>query len=408
MKKIALFLSIVGFLSPFAIEVISVRNNELTYNLSSDGYISNDYVIDSSDYNGYYITYAVENDDVSLKSLSSIYSGNYTLPITYNKTYTVNYFKKLNQNLPNNQYGSCGYVGLGMYLSFWDSYWNDSIIPEKYDQELIIYNLYDNIYTTSPGVKFDVFNNLDPSLTEDEINYNYLQWHLEQGINNYFQSYLFSLAIKKYSNLNLGNKSLIEYDDTSRICVGFGIGYDNELKLINRYLYENNLNNKFSLISYRDTSITKDNFLNHYDTYIEAVNNIINPIKTYVSQGVPVIVGGSINNWAAGHIIVVYDVDSNGELIGNFGWGGDSSYLTLDSKDFVPTDYYILVPNDSAFNSVNNNYHNVTNGTYYSAHKLSSHVHNYFYEYYDDSYHLRKCSCGAILQQHNGSSCPLC
>ena len=107
MKKIALFLSIVGFLSPFAIEVISVRNNELIYNLSSDGYISNDYVIDSS---GYYITYAVENDDVSLKSLSSIYSENYSLPITYNKTYTVNYFKKLNQNLPNNQYGSCGAI----------------------------------------------------------------------------------------------------------------------------------------------------------------------------------------------------------------------------------------------------------------------------------------------------------
>ncbi len=106
MNKITLFLPFFGFLSPFSKKDTLIRDNGLISNLFSDVCISNDYLLDNFN-NEYIYTCVVENDDIFSKSLSSRYFRNYISLITYSKTYTVNYFKKLKQNIVNIKCGFC-------------------------------------------------------------------------------------------------------------------------------------------------------------------------------------------------------------------------------------------------------------------------------------------------------------
>lgn len=61
-----------------------------------------------------------------------------------------------------NVLGICGYTGISMFLSFYDSYWNDDFIPEQYDSDyskIKSNQLYSKLTYEyeSPGV----FNNID-------------------------------------------------------------------------------------------------------------------------------------------------------------------------------------------------------------------------------------------------------
>ena len=47
--------------------------------------------------------------------------------------YASYYFFNLRENFGNNIFGTCSYVSIGMLLSFYDTYWDDAIIPEEYD-----------------------------------------------------------------------------------------------------------------------------------------------------------------------------------------------------------------------------------------------------------------------------------
>ena len=51
-------------------------------------------------------------------------------------TIAHHYFEKLGDNIPNNEVGSCVYVSMAMLLSFYDFYWNDSFVAEKYEENI--------------------------------------------------------------------------------------------------------------------------------------------------------------------------------------------------------------------------------------------------------------------------------
>ena len=69
------------------------------------------------------------------KSFQQEKSQDKTIPIN---TLTLNsmkeFFMSLNENIGFNAYGSCGIVGIAMLLSYYDSFWDDTIIQERYDQ----------------------------------------------------------------------------------------------------------------------------------------------------------------------------------------------------------------------------------------------------------------------------------
>lgn len=61
------------------------------------------------------------------------------------------YFRNL-ENHGINERGSCAYVAIGMFLSYYDTYWNDEIIPDAYDKLGEIDNTEYNGYKHSPGI----------------------------------------------------------------------------------------------------------------------------------------------------------------------------------------------------------------------------------------------------------------
>ena len=66
-----------------------------------------------------------------------------------------------------NYKGSCGYVAIGMLLSYYDTFLSDDIIPEQYDV-ISAGNETDMVQRrNSPGIKKDLV--LDPNETSVEI-----------------------------------------------------------------------------------------------------------------------------------------------------------------------------------------------------------------------------------------------
>lgn len=140
--------------------------------------------------------------DVLFNNLIQIQNKN----IYQKDNYCSYYFSNLNENMANNLYGSCAYTSMSMLLSFYDTYWNDSIINSSYDVTTN-FNISDGtrdycyapINVSSPGIKFEsknLFNNIDIgeyiSLTETYKD-------------EYFQFKLFDLAKKCFNSPNLNN-----------------------------------------------------------------------------------------------------------------------------------------------------------------------------------------------------------
>ena len=68
------------------------------------------------------------------------------------ENYQTYYFNKLGDNIGDNSKGSCGFVATGMLLSFWDTYWDDNIVPEEYDATTALNEGFIDLYANSPGV----------------------------------------------------------------------------------------------------------------------------------------------------------------------------------------------------------------------------------------------------------------
>ena len=50
-----------------------------------------------------------------------------------NGFYAPVYFSNLRSNFGTNRFGTCAFVAMGMLLSFYDTYWDDSIVPSAYE-----------------------------------------------------------------------------------------------------------------------------------------------------------------------------------------------------------------------------------------------------------------------------------
>lgn len=73
-----------------------------------------------------------------------------------NKDFLYKYYYNLSTNMPENVLGICGYTALSMLLSFYDTYWNDCFIDEKYESNRtkITKSIFENTNYNyeSPGV----------------------------------------------------------------------------------------------------------------------------------------------------------------------------------------------------------------------------------------------------------------
>lgn len=206
------------------------------------------------------------------------------------------YFSNLNGRFGNNVKGSCTYVAVDMLLSYYDSFWVDDFLPEKYDGQNVFVDEAVLDATESPGSKNEADIEVNPyGLSGEE--YYYL-------VNEY------SDDIVHFDLLSRGIEKLDLYDENTKV-LSLGTFLKDVRDVIFDYLDES-------------TTLSRDDikigFENSDPTKMRGT--IIEKVK----QGIPVIVDAAAPLGGA-HSFVAYDYDEeHDEIYCNAGWYNESTY----------------------------------------------------------------------------------
>ena len=262
-------------------------------------------------------------------------------PIFLDNNYSSYYFKNLYTNFGNNKYGTCSYISLGMLLSFYDSYWDDSFISETYDvkaefesnrQPLADFDLIPS-NVNSPGVLFEP-NTLVDDLTIDDY-YDIISEYSD----TYFQFKLIDFA------MSIFGEAKFDGSDSS-----LGMQQSDVAFLLDAYLDEvsNVTSDKASVRSYANSNdeLIKD----------QIIEQLI--------DGTPVILRAKESTSNAGHTMIAYDYDKNtGEIYVHPGWRDETNNIALTHVALSDLPYDDLLDityidiNDSFTHSHTFNYH---------------------------------------------------
>ena len=232
------------------------------------------------------------------------------------------YFAHLSDNIGYNSNGTCVYVAAGMIMSFWDTYWDDSIINESYESSPGIVDDYHSfLETTSPGI------------INDDIWQTY-QYNMSYSsfIENYYQYYFHLLLLK------LGKTDFGYYN--------YDLDYLNTIELLRYYIFD-----------YKNYGA--GNVALRY-----GASSVKNDVIYYVTRGIPVVLGIEKSDGTDAHAVVAYDYDSNtNNLYCHFGYingpthatpesQGYTTYLDYVAYDFLNTHTHTNNYKDSTNNSI--------------------------------------------------------
>lgn len=225
------------------------------------------------------------NDDVM-----KFYDYNFEPFSSYDQT---TFFENLYEYSPNNNLGSCGYVSLIQVMSYYDTFYNDDVIPEFYDRHNFNSNTWEDAASISPGV----IKNFYSSTSYDSY---YQYCHSNSGTD--FES-----------ALTIAHNVSEDTDTEEKFTFSIG-GWD----------YQETLNTFFNNIS--------PIIIVSYETTIQDAYK--NYICDSIDKGKPVIVHikkfNDVGQETGFHSVVAYDYDNQG-IYANFGWGKDSTrQLLLD------------------------------------------------------------------------------
>lgn len=231
--------------------------------------------------------------------------------IDYNNEINLNennyaslYFSNLNTNFGYNKMGSCTFVAADMLLSFYDTYWDDDVIDEKYEQ---------NVFLEENTTIFDCEN------SPGTIN--------EYNFNSKFKSENFT--VDEYWDYIVENKDKIFH--SYLIYLGqittFSYKEGNDGKLEGVFLYTLKHILEYFFGSFDPFTLVKKFNINYLKS---DPNEMREKIIENVKQGIPVIVDVYTKDWNSGHSFIAYDYDeSNDEIICHAGW------LNVDNYDEI-------------------------------------------------------------------------
>ena len=295
--------------------------------------------------------------------------------------YATHYFNNLSTNYGNNYIGSCSYVSLAMLLSYYDSYWDDSIIGNNdnyqiYDEPSVFSTITSLSSISSPGIKNDGY------LNANKLNaINAAKPSNEQQSELSFTQYYEVVEDNSYNHFHL---KLIELGRVSKICEiyeffninPYGLGRIGRQNLIEHYLY-----------TYR-------NFESENIWYECVTTNVEEYIIDNVSQGVPVLMAVAYAD-GGGHAFIVYDYDPNtGKLYGHMGWGSNLTHIDISSMGYLYIKNAATIKintNHSHSNNYKDSYGNTYCSCYFPVHP--EHVHSY--AQYNSVSHQYTCGCVA-------------
>lgn len=220
------------------------------------------------------------------------------------KTFSMKtYFQNLVEYSALNSQGSCGYVSFIQYLSYYDTFLNDSIIPDAYERHGSFETRAEAL-SVSPGVLRQSYPK--PASSGNTDFYDFVQA-------NYRDDY--QLNCMKIVNEDVFNR---ENDPYSWSC---SIGMWNYQGLLNGLFGEGVVE-----FDYVDHLEDPDDY-----TTGEYRERIENETKALLDQGIPVILHirqpSGTKLWGDGvsyHSVVAYYYDDEG-IHANFGWGSSSA-----------------------------------------------------------------------------------
>lgn len=314
-----------------------------------------------------------------------------------NQTVMSEYYYHLGHNIPWNSYGICGYTAMAMFLSFYDTYWNDNVINEIYESDATCIpssQLYSGNAYESPGVNDELFGygysylyfeNLvvteNPGIIigsdeyKDKLDKKLTPMVYEQIDHQTFLGKLFFESILCGVLKPHRDREGVIIDNNQYI-LGLGSNYNTTTSTLNQYILTNPfLHGNVSLVTSEmsTTDLNDSNYLNEKQRIREEIIAII-------QSGRPAIVGG--NSWddsnangiieqgeeGGGHVCVAYDYNPNLDIIyGNLGYGPGQTHVNIEDKfNFHIHDYWAFNIGEHAFQYRTNNYYLTDKTSYYS------------------------------------------
>ncbi len=276
MKKHTKF--IIAFVICLSVMIFIVKNEaatEICYAKSSEQIVEHSLVTSGiSEQN------EVESEDISVA-----------------RAYMKEYFSGLTTNLGENYKYSCGYVALGMLLSYYDNYLSDDIIPEAYDVVSSGEDTNMVARKNSPGIYNDYIVN-----AKNKTMIEYLQ--IVESTQGY------SLH-SKLIMIGRGIETVL-FDENNKCRTTL----NNRIKILEEYLDWIGIDkNNYSILS-RKTQMNDDATTRTF-------------IKNNIDQGYPVLIAANYKFDGDSHAMICYDYkEEDGEIIfyGHRGYASQEKY----------------------------------------------------------------------------------
>ena len=243
--------------------------------------------------------------------------------------YAPVYFSNLRTNFGTNRFGTCAFVAMGMLLSFYDTYWDDSIVPDAYEVAARSYGDPINGSVDSPGSSDSALEMTD---------YTTFDQYMSSGVPALEGSRLDAKLISMAMSYSITVKQ-----DVNEA----GLDYSGMYSLFQYYLY-----------TYRGFSPYELGFIAETGTGTgQARSESVRDFAIEkVSEGIPVLlsVGTDYSQITGRHAVIAYDYDDGNDLLYcHMGWGPKATHVTIES--FGYTSY------NSAFSLAVRTSHNCSN-----------------------------------------------
>ena len=302
-------------------------------------------------------------------------------------SYLKHYFDNLTVNFGMNYLGSCGYVALGMILSYFDAFYSSTFVPSSYD--VISSNNTSNLIDrrNSPGIKHDDFATMgyDSSYASSHLNtVDYLSYIL--AIENV------SLHAKLISIANY-----LGYYDLSNPIYPASSTMSERVDVLTYYL-ENVLSlasTSYSIVTYTAPG-----------NYSSIQSVIQEQIAEFIDDGYPVLISltSSSNNklGVSKHAAVAYDYN-NSSLYYHPGLSGEdySTHMTPSFGNYPYVyNYMVLIPSftgNPGFNYSVEHFPDVIPNRFNDSEVNWESTHQHLFSNYidyNDSPHQAFCNCG--------------
>ena len=224
------------------------------------------------------------------------------------------FLEKSAKYVPDNRLGTCGYISLIQLLSFYDTFYNDNIIPDQFDRSYQSATTLSGAVSYSPGVE---------ALSSSEYPASYSPSAYRDFCFDRF-SYCFHSYLTLLHNQDKGTDNNTDFT--------YSIGAWDYQGMLDK-IYGGD---KVIVSKYSSTGRSQSQFKQLIKDFIDGGDPVVVHIKDESSS--------NQDNWRY-HSVVAYDY-SGDTIYANFGWGSGSTKRSLfDSSYGYKEIYYVAALN---------------------------------------------------------------